>query len=157
MKYLFAFCVIWVGCGPIYSHSAPPPVGAPIAPGPMAGQAFAPMPPQHVGFLHGFPRRWEVRRWALTNDTKFFLKVRMNGREMIFLDNNVQVPHLPPYTTVDFVVSEYGPVVIEATGFLPPNYANPVVRCKVGAKIDPLTGGSWKSLCVSPISCRSTH
>lgn len=149
--------IIWVaGCRPIYSHPAPPPVGAPIAPlNPVspANKISAPLPPQHFGFLNGFPRRWEVRKWALTNNTHFWLKVRMNGQPMIIFDNNARLPHLPPYKTAYFAVNQYGNTRVEAEGFLPPDFQTPVVHCKVEGEVSPLIGGALKQVYISVLRC----
>jgi len=151
---MMAIAFFCTSCSPIY-YTNPPvssasavPMGAPL--GPM----MVPLPPQNVGFLHGFPAQWETRRWALINYTKFFLRVRINGMEMVMQDNYVAVPHLPPGKTIHFAVSEYGETHFEADGFLPPDFAKPVVHCEWGKNVDPLNSGNWREVGIEPINCQ---
>lgn len=152
---LTTLVLCFASCSPIYytnppvsSASAVPMVGAPL--GPM----MVPLPPQNVGFLHGFPAQWEERRWALINYTKFYLALRINGMPLVVVDNQVAIPHLPPGKTAYFAVSQYGETNFEADGFLPPDFTKPVVHCERVKHVDPLSSGAWKEVGIEPIHCR---
>jgi hypothetical protein len=63
------------------------------------GYYDVPPPLEEVGFVngHGFPSRWVGPNLVkIKNTSDYYSRVRMDGREVLFFDQDVALPFLPP-------------------------------------------------------------
>lgn len=149
MKYVIAMmlvfaslgCGIWGGYAPGFSGYVPPAAyGTGGYSGGYGGRYFIPPPPpEGVAFVegHGYPNVWRDSHLVrVPNNTGWYVRVRMDGVDLVFADFGTGLPLLPPHTEGQF----YAPLDqtdlrsgcethhFEFEAYLAPNFERPVVR-----------------------------
>jgi len=134
------FCGCYGGYNGSYRPVAVAPMPAMAAPmGPMGGYMVPPPPPPGVAFVngHGYPGQWDgPNRVKILNTSHYFVRVRMDGREVRMADQMVGLPLLPPRQEA-FIFVRFNQINLDSgcerhhfefEGYLPANPRQPVAR-----------------------------
>lgn len=143
MAMMLAFvsgCGIWGGYAPGFPGYVPPAAYGATGFGGYGGGYFVPPPPpEGLAFVegHGYPNQWrDAHLVRVVNNTDWYVRVRMDGRDLAFSDFGADLPLLPPRVEGQFYAS-LGQTDLrsgcethhfEFEAYLAPNFDRPVVR-----------------------------
>jgi hypothetical protein len=134
MKKFMLFAFFCVSCGPAYfgtSTTAYP--AAPTAFMPFAAPAGLMPPPPAMGgglvaYLHSWPFGKGPRMVELKNLSHYYLRVRLDGQDLVIRDGQNVLPHLPPGESAFTYTYKFEEVHVEADGYLPPVWGKRVAH-----------------------------
>jgi hypothetical protein len=117
-----------VGCGPAYYTGPATPTFMPFtAPAGLMPPAPA-MGGGLVAYLHSSPLGKSPRVVEIKNLSHYYLRVRLDGQDLVIRDGQNTLPHLPPETSAFTYTYKFGDVHLEADGFLPPVWGKRVAH-----------------------------